>query len=335
MPLHCLECQAIFAVLSVTPTERLSEQVLADGILTYFQMQQKIPAGIAVSAVEALAAKLALGLRKVTGKFKRLHGQSPSSKTLALTRLKKRLSEHGLSPGDEADASPVDVQAVEIVAAASVSPSPPVTQPVPSVKQVDWKAMAAKFQQFKAAKPAAQQSQRPVPTPARSSHMLPEHVLETLKQSTCPVEPFSTTSDAVDDGGKVPGEDDDSELAKKKKTKPVKKTAAKTKAKKAQKKKEIAGPQEEEGLSLAAPPQQAAVFAAAPPAAQGQQAGEEPAGAYVAGKFSDIRKQYIKNCRAAKGVSHKEANREWMHSDERSSYLATLSMGELKKRRFV
>ena len=53
--------------------------------------------------------------------------------------------------------------------------------------------------------------------------MLPEHVLETLKQSTCPVQPFSTTSDAVDDGGKVPGEDDDTETTKKiqkKKTNP-------------------------------------------------------------------------------------------------------------------
>ena len=316
----------------MTPTERLSEQVLADGILTFFQTQQKIPAGISLSAVEGLAAKLALGLRKVTGKFKRLHGQSPSSKNPALTALKKRLSENGVSPGGEADASPVDVESVEVVAAASVDPSPQVTQPVPSVKQVDWKAMAAKFQQFKAAG-AAQQSQRPVPTPARSSHMLPEHVLETLKQSTCPVQPFSTTSDAVDDGGKVPGEDDDTETTKKiqkKKTNPVKKTAAKTRAKKASKKAEIAGPQEEEGLSLAAPPQPAA-----PPPAQGQQAGEEPAGAYVAGEFNDMRKQYIQKCRAAKGVSHKEANTEWMHSSERASYLATLSISELKKRKFI
>lgn len=322
-------CKAIFAVLSVTPTERLSEQVLADGILTFFQTQQKVPAGIALSAVEGLAAKLALGLKKVASKFKRLHGASPGSKIPALTQLKKRLSEYDLSLGDDAGASPSNVESVEIVAAASVSPTAPA---VTGERKVDWKAMAAKFQSFKLG--AAQQSQRPVPTPARSSHMLPEYVLETLQQSTCPVEPFSTTNDAADEGGKVTLEEDDSEKKSPKKKQKTK-TATKSKAKKPSKKAEIAGPQEEEGLSLAETPKEAVVPAGAAPGVSGQEAGGQPAEVkYVAKEFGKMRLRFIQEHRAATGASFKAANDVWMSSSERASYLATIPPSECKKRRF-
>lgn len=197
-------------MLSVTPSERLSEQVLADGILTFWQNQNKIPAGIAMSAMESLAGKMSLGLRKVTSKFKYLQRQSPdTSKSPSLTVLKKRLAE---LRSEKADPKPVvDADSVEVVAEALQTPSTPASSPAPSVSKVDWAALAEKFKKFKAAEPPAQ---RPVPNPARSSHMLPEHVVETLKQSTCPVEPFSTANDAADDGAKGTGEDEDTEQKK-------------------------------------------------------------------------------------------------------------------------
>lgn len=334
-------CQAIFAVLSVTPTERLSEQVLSDGILAFWKNQNKIPNGIGMCAMEALAAKLALGLRKVSSKFKRLHGQAASSKTPSLTALKKRLSTLSRDSEQADPQPPVDAESVQVVAEALQSPSTPRASPVPSASpapsapKVDWVSLAAKMKKFKAAAGQPAQSHRPVPTPARTSHMLPEHVVETLKQSSCPVEPFSTANDAADDGAKPAGEDDDADQPKtadRNKNKKGKKTAAKTRAKKTEKKGEIAGAEAEQGLALVEPTR--AVEPAAAGSDGGQPAVEADAAGYVPGEFNKRRYAFIKEHRAATGVSFREANAVWMSSSERATLLANVTVGQMKKRRF-
>ena len=67
--LICL--QAIFAVMSVSPHERLSEMVLARAIAKHYEVSKLIPLGIGMSAVEQLAGKMAFGLRKMVSRFRR------------------------------------------------------------------------------------------------------------------------------------------------------------------------------------------------------------------------------------------------------------------------
>lgn len=156
--------------------------------------------------------------------------------------------------------------------------------------------------------------------------------MESLRQSSCPVVPFSTANDAADDGAKATGEDDDAAQTKspKKKKKASHTTAAKTKGKKPAKKTEIAGDEEEQGLAVVQPSQP---VAASGPAAD-QPAAAEEAGTYVPGKFNQVRLDYIRKHRAATGVSFKEASNVWMSSSERASLLANVPLSQMKKRRF-
>eukprot|EP00438_Fugacium_kawagutii_P025596 Skav223679 [mRNA] locus=scaffold2691:193889:194998:- [translate_table: standard] len=330
-----LFCQAIFAVLSVTPTERLSEQVLGEGILLFWQNENKVPAGIELSAMEALAGKLALGLRKVASKFKLLQRQSPeNSKDPGLTQLKKRLSALRTSPEKPESKPEADADSVEVVAEALQTPSTPVSSPAAPTSKVDWVALAAKLKKSKAEEPPAQAS-RPVPTPARSSHVLPEHVVETMKQCSGAVQPFSTANDAADDDAKATGEDE-AEQKKALQPKPVpkaKSTAAKTasKKKKKTKKGEVAGDEEEKGLALAQPPETIEP-AASSATAQAAAAGQAPT--YVPGEFRKIGLEFIRKHQAATGVKWTVAKDVWMRSNERASLLASVSPSQMKKRRF-
>ena len=57
----------------------------------------------------------------------------------------------------------------------------------------------------------------------------------------------------------------------------------------------------------------------------------EPTAKYEPNEFSKRRWQFIE----ASDKSFEEANKDWMTSFERASYLATLDVGELKRRRFA
>lgn len=81
-----------------------------------------------------------------------------------------------------------------------------------------------------------------------------------------------------------------------------------------------------------AQPQSAVVEAAGPAESP---APPQPAdGVDQAGKFNDIRKEYIAGKRK-EGMSFKEASDSWMSCSQRSDLLSNMSFAELKKRRFV
>ena len=74
-------------------------------------------------------------------------------------------------------------------------------------------------------------------------------------------------------------------------------------------------------------------FGPPPPAAAAQDVPVQlqPTAKYEPNEFSKRRWQFIE----ASDKSFEEANKDWMKSFERASYLATLDVGELKRRRFA
>jgi hypothetical protein len=245
--------QAIFAVLKVTPhIARLSEQVLSDGIMLFFQQQKMIPLGISMDCVGALAGKMACGLRKCVTKFKRTLKDAPqTSKLKNLTNLKQRLQK--LPPQlDHAECdSQVSADSVEMLLDAAVPGNPEgVLEKAAAAKpKLDWATLTAKCKAFRDAKAAASQQDRPVATPARSKHMLPAHVLDSLKQTAeeakCLV-PFSTVKDdAQDMGGST-----EEALPKPAPKRKAKKTSAKGKKNSKKKGGDDVGPEEEAALAV-------------------------------------------------------------------------------------
>lgn len=182
-----------------TPEQRLSESVLAEAIAEYYREQRMIPAGIHMEAVSALAGKMALGVKKMVVKFRRTWKESPDqAKLKGLTvlkqRLKKALSEDNLTSPKSATA-----EEVETVAAAAGPARPEVAVAVQSAG-VDWQAAAAKLLALRAKRSQQQTTNRPVATPARSSkHLLPAHVVDTLKLPSQDVQPFAITGKHKDD----------------------------------------------------------------------------------------------------------------------------------------
>lgn len=110
--------KALFAVMSVTPTGKLSEQALADGIRLFYQQANLVPVGVGLEAVETLCAKMAFALRKLTQKFKKLWRESPQgAKLKGLAELKMRLVEAGVTvEDDDSQSSHASAEAVEELA---------------------------------------------------------------------------------------------------------------------------------------------------------------------------------------------------------------------------
>jgi len=322
--------QAIFAVLKVTPhIARLSEQVLSDGIMLFFQQQKMIPLGISMDCAGALAGKMACGLRKCVTKFKRTLKDAPqTSKLKNLTNLKQRLQK--LPPQlDHAECdSQVSADSVEMLLDAAVPGNPEgVLEKAAAAKpKLDWATLTAKCKAFRDAKAAASQQDRPVATPARSKHMLPAHVLDSLKQTAeeakCLV-PFSTVKDdAQDMGGST-----EEALPKPAPKRKAKKTSAKGKKNSKKKGGDDVGPEEEAALAV---PLSDGLSAAAVPGDQ------EEDTTYVPGDFQKKRMEFIRAKRAAdSSLSFRQASDLWMGSSERASCLASLTPGQLKKRRFM
>lgn len=198
--LHFLK--VVFAIVSVTPHKKLSEAVLGDAILKFYEIENLIPTGVQRVALEPWCAKMAFASRKLVQRFRPLFFETPhNAKNDMLKKLKARLVDAGVVPDrDEKpnlkrEASAEDVEAI---------------QP----KGFDWGALAAVVAKHKATEATGKQvaganegkaqealralralrgnadskaesenngQMRPVATPCRPSHVAPPFVLQSLK----------------------------------------------------------------------------------------------------------------------------------------------------------
>ena len=203
--------QAIFAVVSVAPDGiRLSEDILARAIVSFYISQKLVPAGISEEALEEWSEKMGFGLRKCTSKFRRLWFETPNNaKTQALKELKQRCFEAGLRPGstDSADSEGPSREAshedLSTLTHAHERPS------------FDWSGLqkrlndrlGSKLLKLSAGKQEGDKTEanRPVPTPVRAKDdRLPQFVLDSLAKQVEPVAPFATTAGEEDNAPSEP-----------------------------------------------------------------------------------------------------------------------------------
>ena len=77
--------------MSVTPTGRMSEEVLAAAIQKHY-VNMGLPHGVAIEALEGFSCRMACGLRKVVTKFRAIYNETPNSaKSKNIQQLKQRL----------------------------------------------------------------------------------------------------------------------------------------------------------------------------------------------------------------------------------------------------
>ena len=335
--------QAVYAVMVVTPWIRLSEAILKESILAFYKVYNLIPVGVSEVALPPWADKMAFALHKLVRRFRKLYEESPtSSRSVALQELKQRVAKAGV------EATQLDEKGSATCGPATCSQASSVSRiasdtdleqlPTSEKVQVDWALVLAKLQQKKSVAasqavvkgPAVDTSVplgpasmvKPVATPARARVDVPQFVLDGLAKKEAP-KPFAT----------VGGEEDQAAVSEKNgKNEPVaaacKKTkkAAVPKRKGAKKKKSAALTPEEEQAMV--PPDELDL------PEKGKPDESTLKGPYVAGKFSDARKSFIAELRK-NGYKYKDANTQWMLSDERASLLEGMSSAELKKRRFA
>ena len=147
--------------MSTSPHVRLSEDVLGKAIVQFYEEASLIPMGVAVQAVEGVAAKMAYALAKLVRHFRVLYSSAPEKgKNKALTALKKRLHEAQVP----ASAGTLKRKATE----------EDLDQLSGTTSGVDWKLLAEKIRQkgsqHEAASASAQDAcNRPVATPARAA----------------------------------------------------------------------------------------------------------------------------------------------------------------------
>lgn len=165
--------------------------------------------------------------------------------------------------------------------------------------------------------------ERPIPTPARSN-VLPKFVLETLqKEKTAePVAPFSVWEKGAKEDVSADALKNDGQKKKKTTRKNAKKSQNKNK------KAVVADDEVENGLGGEVP--------VAGSSKQKEVVGEGACVVkYEPQIFLQKKRDFIETQRAAKSIGYREAEQLWMQSDERASYLQTLSLKELKRRRFM
>ena len=196
----------------------------------------------------------------------------------------------------------------------------------------DWaQVLAEKVKKMKEQKAAALASapvepakadgpeERPIPTPARSN-VLPKFVLEALQTEKAaePVVPFSVWEKGAKEDVCADAPKDDGQ----KKKNPTRKNAKKNKQA------VVADDEVENGLGGEVP--------GAGSSKEKEVVGE---GACVVKYEPQIflrkKRDFIETQRAAKSIGYREAEQLWMQSDERASYLQTLSLKELKRKRFM
>ena len=290
---------------------------------------------------------MAFGLRKVVSRFRRRWKESPqSAKLKGLTTLKQRLKERGITPepapSADSQSCSQEMAAERVEQLGNELPSPASLDgrdKESAVKSVDWVALALKMKAHKeknAQTPlpegptppavkapcvmAGPAGSKPVATPARNKHLLPDFVVETLKEAPDPT-PFETKT-AEDD--EEPAHDTAAKQPEKKKSKTGKK-----KKEKKQKKAVVAGPEEEANLALLPGSEQAAPDVSEP-------GSSAPATTvYQPGDFNKTRLAFIARLRAEEDMSFKDASAAWMRSTDRSDLISSLPMSEMKKRRFM
>ncbi|CAK8993926.1 unnamed protein product [Durusdinium trenchii] len=334
--------EACFAVMVTTPWCRLSEEVLAKGISLYYQEQKLLPLGVHIEALESFAAQMALGLRKIVQRFRRMFQEPPhGAKSRKLAQLKARLVAAGVKPEDHTNRATRSSSSGSLPRPASAEDLA-VLSPNHTPASVDWAKLGEKLKAFQAAKAAAERKAveiqpvepdpkaaepagleaasgskpatqaRGLPTPARST-ALPPFVLEALKAQVPAVQPFSTLPENDKD------EQGECEAPVEKKQGKAKASAKKAKARaKKTKKGEIAGAEVESALSLEVEPAAAAATTT-----------------YVAGDFMAQKKRFIDDLRKKDQISFQEAQKRWMHSDLRANLLENMPYSELKRRRFA
>lgn len=196
----------------------------------FYEQNKLIPVGIGLSAVETLSGKMAYGLRKCVQKFKRVWSQTPEgAKMKGVASIKSRLKDLGLTPDDGSldKADSVEDIGNSLQEAKTLEKKP----------SLDWAAVAAKVRAHTAAKSAqgerqaevakkqeepSSSSHRPVATPARSQHVLPDFVLQAMKEDVSqPLKAFATTQGKEDAVAAV--EDAEKKTQSKKKKKVAKK----------------------------------------------------------------------------------------------------------------
>ena len=293
--------------MSTTPHVRLSESLLSQAILKFYTDADLIPPGVAVSAVEAVAGKMAYGLAKLVRHFRVLYSSAPDKgKNKAVSKLKERLQQENVAAKPERKASETDLDEVSTV----------------SGNGINWKLLAEKVKEAKSQKSGSKSApvevaKRPVATPARAVQPLPAFVLDSLKRETevRQVKPFATTSA---DGEDVKTEADVAE------EKAVKSPSKTRKAEKNAGKKTKRQEHAEVEAALAGPSQ--ALVPAEP---------VKTMAAYKPKDFHKMKVDFIAKVRKEEGSSHREAVQKWMLSSLRAEYLSSLPEKELKRRRFL
>ncbi|CAK9007112.1 unnamed protein product, partial [Durusdinium trenchii] len=313
----------VYAIMKTTPWARLSETVLQESITKFYTDNRLVPVGIAASALEQWSAKMSCAARKLVQKFRRIFAETPhGSKSDVIQSLKSRCLAAGVDVEEEREDKKEPAQVQREVTHEDL-------EELVTPQVFDWKAFAARFMEQRNQKVEGkvddkkislmEKVARPVATPARA-HELPTFVVESMSQQLTPVAPFVAPGVEEDLNGE--GDEDSKKPAasQKKKNKKAPKKAAKKAAKQP-----LAGPEVEEALAVVQEPGfkpgSAEVVAGGP--------------GYKAGSFNERRKAFIAERRKVAGISYKEANTEWMLSDERAELLQGLPPAVLKRRRFA
>ena len=349
--------------MTVCPWAKLSDEVLASAILKFYEKAELVPPGIAMSALEGWASKMAFGCRRVTQRFRKLWKESPvGAKSKVVSELKTRLIKVGVeaAEGLQKELSHEDLEEV-----------------ADGRDTFDWEALRQKLiakrkekKELEVAKPAAEKKEqkllkvakpepatekpekpdplattRPVSTPARA-HCLPPFVVQVLAEQSlsCP-KPFPTV--AVEEELQEPEKKEGQAVKAKKGSAAKAKAKSKPKQKKKSKAKvEVAGPEveallqvpEESGAAEKMEREHAKVEGLCQEQPQ-EQPEKQPSSGTVEVKYSpkvfqQKKKEFVEKCKK-EGLQYKQATDKWMLSSERSDLLSTLSMTELKRRRFL
>ena len=324
--------QVVFATMSVAPSIRLSEEILAKAILAFYVMCKLVPAGITEEALEEWSSKMGAALRKLGSKFRRLFWETPcNAKSSVLKQLKQRCIDAGIAREVANDAWESSSRAASHEDLDTVAPAPSKTS-----SSFDWSGLQQRLKERMGDKldllaEKKGLGKRPVATPTRAKDGLPDFVLESLSKQAPAVTPFATTA----------GEDETGAAEEQAKRKQPKGKAAKNKGgKRSKKPKEIAGPEAEEGLKLDEPPADPCPDALEQPGASPSQdldpaaLLQQPDVKYNPKTFGKMRLAFIKQ-KKENGMNYSAANQAWMSSNVRAEMVSQLPEKELKRRRFV
>ena len=176
--------QAVFATISVAPSIRLSEEILAKAILSFYVSSKLVPAGISEDALEEWSSKMGSGLRKLGSKFRRLFWETPgNAKSPGLKELKQRCINAGIGRDELAyENSESSSRAASHEDLDSVAPAPSKAS-----SGFDWSRLHERLKERMGDKldllaESKGLKKRPVATPSRAKDGLPDFVLESLSK---------------------------------------------------------------------------------------------------------------------------------------------------------